>query len=80
MERPVVPQRGAYVVDVTKGKTYLWCRCGKSKKQPFCDGAHKGGIFKPLPYVAHANMRIFSAAAKRQPWRRSVTEHIVDWI
>lgn len=24
-----------------KDKTYYWCSCGLSKKQPFCDGAHK---------------------------------------
>lgn len=22
-------------------KKYYWCSCGKSEKQPFCDGAHK---------------------------------------
>ena len=27
-------------VDVEKGKNYFWCACGKSKKQPFCDGSH----------------------------------------
>ena len=28
-------------VGVNKGKTYYWCGCGLSKKQPFCDGSHK---------------------------------------
>ncbi|XP_043260433.1 CDGSH iron-sulfur domain-containing protein 3, mitochondrial [Colletes gigas] len=23
------------------GKNYSWCLCGKSHKQPFCDGTHK---------------------------------------
>ncbi|CAF0785100.1 unnamed protein product [Brachionus calyciflorus] len=26
---------------IEKGKSYSWCSCGASKKQPFCDGAHK---------------------------------------
>ncbi|XP_075548786.1 uncharacterized protein LOC142582707 [Dermacentor variabilis] len=29
-------------VKLEAGKTYSWCACGLSKKQPFCDGAHKG--------------------------------------
>jgi len=24
-------------VDVIEGKSYYWCACGKSSKQPFCD-------------------------------------------
>jgi CDGSH-type Zn-finger protein len=28
--------------------TYYWCACGKSAGQPFCDGSHKGTIFKPV--------------------------------
>ena len=26
--------------------------CGLSKKQPFCDGSHKGTNFKPVKFVA----------------------------
>lgn len=28
--------------------THLWCQCGFSKNQPFCDGSHHGTKFKPL--------------------------------
>lgn len=31
-----------YEVTLDEGKTYFWCTCGLSQKQPFCDGAHKG--------------------------------------
>lgn len=33
------------------GKTYSWCTCGLSEKQPLCDGRHKlveGMPFKSL--------------------------------
>ena len=32
-------------VDVVEGKSYYWCTCGKSSKQPFCDGSHNGSEF-----------------------------------
>ncbi|MBL4775525.1 MAG: CDGSH iron-sulfur domain-containing protein [Mariprofundus sp.] len=30
--------------------TYYWCACGKSAKQPFCDGSHKGSDFAPVAF------------------------------
>lgn len=32
-------------------KTYRWCSCGQSIKQPFCDGSHKGTDFKPYKFT-----------------------------
>jgi CDGSH-type Zn-finger protein len=28
-------------IKVEPGKTYSWCTCGLSEKQPFCDSRHK---------------------------------------
>jgi CDGSH-type Zn-finger protein len=39
---PTIAQKAPYPVDVEEGRTYYWCTCGNSKKQPFCDGSHKG--------------------------------------
>ena len=39
-------------VELEKGKTYLWCACGRSKNQPFCDSSHRGTSFRPIKYVA----------------------------
>jgi len=30
--------------------TYYWCSCGKSKKLPLCDGAHKGSERVPVEF------------------------------
>jgi CDGSH-type Zn-finger protein/mannose-6-phosphate isomerase-like protein (cupin superfamily) len=38
--------------ELVAGRRYLWCRCGRSKTQPFCDGSHAGTGFQPLAYVA----------------------------
>ena len=39
-------------VAVEEGETYWFCRCGKSKNQPWCDGAHSGSAFSPMEWVA----------------------------
>jgi len=46
MENPIIAQKAPYVLDLEAG-TYYWCSCGKSSKQPFCDGSHKGTKFVP---------------------------------
>lgn len=52
MTAPTVAQKGPYTIDVEKGKTYYWCLCGLSRKQPLCDGSHKRTDLAPLAYVA----------------------------
>jgi CDGSH-type Zn-finger protein len=52
MTDPVIAQKSPYPVEVEAGKTYYWCSCGKSAKQPFCDGSHKGSEFAPTAYTA----------------------------
>ena len=46
-------------VDVEEGKSYYWCTCGKSSKQPFCDGSHTGSEFGPLTYKAEQSKKVF---------------------
>lgn len=53
-DEPVIAQKGPFQVDLTEGKDYWFCTCGKSKRQPFCDGSHKGSSFEPLKFKAAA--------------------------
>ena len=51
--------------NVEAGKSYWWCACGKSQKQPFCDGSHKGSEFSPLEYKAESSAEVSFCACKR---------------
>lgn len=53
-EDPVIAQKGPYQVELNEGQAYFFCRCGRSKKQPFCDGAHKGTGLEPLRFTVDA--------------------------
>jgi CDGSH-type Zn-finger protein len=46
MEKPVIAQKSPYVLEMQPG-SYYYCTCGKSAKQPFCDGSHRGSEFTP---------------------------------
>jgi CDGSH-type Zn-finger protein len=52
-------------VEVEAGKDYWWCTCGKSAKQPFCDGSHQGSTFSPLQYTAAETKKAFFCTCKR---------------
>lgn len=64
MAEPVVASRTPYAVDVEAGRSYWWCACGKSQKQPFCDGSHKGGPFTPVEYRAAAAGKVWFCGCK----------------
>ncbi|HVC01184.1 MAG TPA: CDGSH iron-sulfur domain-containing protein [Steroidobacteraceae bacterium] len=52
-------------IDVEAGGTYWWCRCGKSARQPLCDGSHKGSGFSPMQYSAEESKRLWFCVCKR---------------
>ena len=52
-------------IDVVEGKSYFWCSCGKSSKQPFCDGSHKGTEFNPVAYKAGETKKMFFCVCKQ---------------
>ena len=64
MSTPEIAQKAPYPVEVEAGKTYFWCACGQSSKQPFCDGSHKGSEFAPVKYTAEADKKVFFCGCK----------------
>ncbi len=65
MSESVVAQKAPYPVDVEAGKSYFWCSCGKSAKQPFCDGSHKGTDFNPLKFEATETKTVYFCGCKK---------------
>jgi CDGSH-type Zn-finger protein len=61
---PVIARKAPYAVEVTAGKTYFWCACGRSQKQPFCDGSHKTMAMTPVKHVAKADGKLFFCGCK----------------
>ena len=65
MSKPEIAQKAPYPVDVEAGKKYWWCACGRSKKQPFCDGSHKGSEFSPMEYTADKAGKVWFCGCKQ---------------
>ena len=64
-DRPEFGGRMPMPIEVTAGETYWWCACGRSKRQPFCDGSHEGTSFTPLEWVADRTRRLLMCTCKR---------------
>ncbi len=65
MAEPTVAATAPIQVELEEGKTYFWCSCGQSSKQPFCDGSHKGTEFSPLRYKAEKASKAWMCACKK---------------
>ena len=64
-DMPEIGGRAPLTIDVEAGKSYWWCACGRSQKQPFCDGSHKGSGFTPLEFKAEKTEKAWFCACKR---------------
>jgi CDGSH-type Zn-finger protein len=65
MAEPNIAQKAPFPVDVTAGKKYFWCACGKSDNQPFCDGSHSDTEFTPVAYEADKDRTLYFCGCKR---------------
>ena len=70
-DTPKMAQKAPFPIEVSAGKSYFWCACGQSAKQPFCDGSHKDTAFSPVKYTAEADKQVFFCGCKasaKQPF------------
>lgn len=71
MGEPIAAQKAPYQANIEAGKTYAWCACGRSAKQPFCDGSHKDTGIKPVVFKAEETKEVWFCgckATKGQPY------------
>jgi len=64
MSTPECPQKSPYIEELEPGD-YYWCACGKSSKQPFCDGSHKGTDFTPIAFTITEKKNYFLCGCKQ---------------
>lgn len=65
MKKGEVFQKSPMAVELVENKTYAWCSCGKSEKQPFCDGSHKGTEFEPLRFTVDKTGKQYLCGCKQ---------------
>jgi CDGSH iron-sulfur domain-containing protein 3 len=61
----LIAQRGPYAVEVTAGRKYFWCACGRSQTQPFCDGSHATTDLTPVEFKATETTTLYFCGCKR---------------
>lgn len=64
MSTPTIAAKNPAPVELEAGKTYSWCTCGQSSKQPFCDGSHKGSDFTPMRFTAEESKTAYLCQCK----------------
>lgn len=62
--KPEIARTEPFRVDVKEGRSYLWCACGRSFKQPFCDSSHAGSGFWPKRFKARRTGSILLCGCK----------------
>lgn len=57
LEPPVIADKKPTVIELEPG-TYFWCSCGRSKKQPYCDGSHSGTGYAPIAFKIEERRKV----------------------
>ncbi|TKB50341.1 glutamate synthase [Ferrimonas sediminicola] len=65
MTKPIVADIKPKKVSLEKGKQYLFCACGRSANQPFCDGSHRGTGLTPTAFTPELDQDAFLCQCKQ---------------
>ena len=64
MAEPIPAQKAPFKVELQAGRRYAWCACGRSSKQPFCDGTHAEYGLEPVIFTAEETKEVFLCGCK----------------
>ena len=64
MAQPTIADNKPTKVALEKGRKYYFCMCGRSSKQPFCDGSHQGTDFTPMAFECTESKNYFLCQCK----------------
>ncbi len=65
MAEPIIAAVGPKRVELNKGEEVVFCRCGRSSNQPYCDGSHAGTGIEPLIFAAEEDGEAFLCQCKQ---------------
>ena len=65
MSQAVIADNRPTKVALEKDRKYYFCVCGKSSKQPFCDGSHQGSEFVPQAFVCSESKDYYMCQCKQ---------------
>lgn len=63
MSEPEIAGKEPVEIDLEAG-THYWCTCGKSAKQPLCDGTHQGTDFAPAEFKLDEPKKVWLCMCK----------------
>lgn len=64
MEKGLLAKTSPYVSELEPG-TYYWCACGKSSKQPYCDGSHGDSTLQPIEEIIKEKREVIWCGCKQ---------------